>query len=137
MVYSFIGLYGIVRYKILQKQDARQRECAAESRVEKRDEWVGKYTRSAQTDSAAHHHRHDDVCLQVKETPERLTLLLVAENSLCVLLTHSEKHRAEQQENHNGQRVPIPLLLDRKIGEDPLPRARRCPLSAAVLFFSP
>ena len=101
MVYPFIGLYGIVRYKILQKQDARQRECAAESRVEKRDEWVGKYTRSAQTDSAAHHHRHDDVCLQVKETPERLTLLLVAENSLCVLLTHSEKHRAEHEtDNH-------------------------------------
>ena len=42
-----IGLYGAIHQKAPQKQDACQRKRAAESRIEKRDERVGKYARGA------------------------------------------------------------------------------------------
>ena len=64
---------------------------------------VREYSRGAQTDSSAHHHRHNDICLKVEKPPERLAFFAVAHNSFCVFYAHFVKHRSEQQENNDSE----------------------------------
>ena len=80
---------------VFYKRNSCSREREAESRVEKRNEKLRHEAACAQSDSSAHHHRHDQVGFHVEKAPKRLRTGVCAD-SLCVLVADLEKHRCEE-----------------------------------------
>ena len=106
----------LVGQKISDKQNTGQSQSAANTGIEERNELVGEYAGSPESDAAAHHAGHNHICLQIKEMPERTTAF-ITDNPFRMLFAHFTEHGAEHAKHADRQQIQVPLGVNRAIGQ--------------------